>query len=175
MRGITLDRIVYFVLAVIVTGAVQAHAETISGKPTIVDGDTIEIGSEKIRLHGIDTPEPAQPYGKDATNALARLAEGKEVRCAGWERDAFERLIAICHAGQINLNEEMMIEGMAWAFVKYSHDYFGLEMAAREDHRGIWKDKPERPWEFRAKRWEAAAQDAPKGCPIKGNINEDGT
>ena len=32
-----------------------AHAD-ITGKPRVVDGDTIHIGKTKIRLHGIDAP-----------------------------------------------------------------------------------------------------------------------
>jgi endonuclease YncB( thermonuclease family) len=31
-----------------------AHAETISGSAVIVDGDTLEIGSQAIRICGID-------------------------------------------------------------------------------------------------------------------------
>ena len=34
----------------------QAHAD-ITGKPRIIDGDTIHINQTKIRLHGIDAPE----------------------------------------------------------------------------------------------------------------------
>ena len=32
----------------------------ITGKPRVVDGDTIHIGKTKIRLHGIDAPEMKQ-------------------------------------------------------------------------------------------------------------------
>ncbi len=38
---------------------VTALAE-ITGKPRIIDGDTIEIGGARIRLHGIDAPEAGQ-------------------------------------------------------------------------------------------------------------------
>jgi hypothetical protein len=38
---------------------------------------------------------------------------------------------------------------------------------------GLWQTSFEPPWEYRAKRWEVAVQDAPDGCPIKGNINRD--
>ena len=32
----------------------------ITGKPRVIDGDTIEIAGERIRLHGIDAPESKQ-------------------------------------------------------------------------------------------------------------------
>ena len=32
----------------------------ITGKPRIIDGDTLEIAGERIRLHGIDAPESGQ-------------------------------------------------------------------------------------------------------------------
>ena len=44
----------------------------------IVDGDTVYTkDGTKIRLHGIDTPERDQPYGKQATRALDRLIKTK--------------------------------------------------------------------------------------------------
>ena len=36
------------------------YADTITGKAIIVDGDTISINKNKIRLHGIDAPEIKQ-------------------------------------------------------------------------------------------------------------------
>ena len=40
-----------------------AHAD-ITGKPRIVDGDTIHINQTKIRLHGIDAPEMDEIAGE---------------------------------------------------------------------------------------------------------------
>ncbi len=44
---------------VILAGGSAAHAE-VTGKPRVVDGDTIEVAGERIRLHGIDAPEAKQ-------------------------------------------------------------------------------------------------------------------
>ena len=49
-----------------------AHAADLTGKPRIVDGDTIWIGGTKIRLHGIDAPEAKQTCKK---------GDGNEYRC----------------------------------------------------------------------------------------------
>jgi hypothetical protein len=48
------------------------------------------------------------------------------------------------------------------------------ENAARAAGRGLWQTTFETPWDHRAHRWEAAVQEAPQGCPIKGNISKDG-
>jgi len=40
-----------------------AHAD-ITGKPRVVDGDTIHIGKTKIRLHGVDAPEMDEIAGE---------------------------------------------------------------------------------------------------------------
>jgi len=37
-----------------------AYAEELRGEPSIVDGDTVVVSGEKIRLHGIDSPESKQ-------------------------------------------------------------------------------------------------------------------
>ncbi len=52
----------------------------VTGTASVIDGDTIEVHGQRIRLHGIDAPESRQrcrldgkPWqcGKDAANALA--------------------------------------------------------------------------------------------------------
>jgi hypothetical protein len=49
-----------------------------------------------------------------------------------------------------------------------------VEEAAKAAGRGLWQTTFEGPWVYRSQRWEAAAQEAPEGCPIKGNINREG-
>ena len=45
--------------AVLVFLALPALAD-VTGKPRVIDGDTIEVGTERVRLHGIDAPEAGQ-------------------------------------------------------------------------------------------------------------------
>ena len=37
-----------------------------------------------------------------------------------------------------------------------------------------WQADSEPPWDYRARRWQVAEQEAPEGCPIKGNISDNG-
>ena len=85
----------------ILAGASDAQAD-VTGKPRVIDGDTIEIAGERIRLHGIDAPEAKQtcewpgktiPCGRLATLALMDLTVGVEVTCKTREKDRYGRWV----------------------------------------------------------------------------------
>ena len=176
--------IVAFTLAALFS-TTATKAEKLSGIPSIVDGDTIDIEGTRIRLHGIDTPEPAQrcnkagaatwKCGDAATDRLTELMSGP-VTCSGNDYDDTNRLIAICrNADGTDLNQLMVSEGYAWAFRRYSEDYVVQEEQAKSQKIGIWQSDTETPWDFRASRWVSAMNEAPdKKCPIKGNISNNG-
>src|SRR5688500_11882561 len=75
------------------------------GSAIVNDGDSLTIGGERIRLRGIDAPELDQTCRRDGEDyacgrrskqALAALIDGRPVKCEGWERDRFRRLLAVC-------------------------------------------------------------------------------
>lgn len=162
----------------------NALAAQISGVAKVTDGDTITVGVVRIRLHGIDAPEAGQQCrrasgrswqcGTEATNYLARIAEGRMVECEGRDRDAYGRVIAVCRAVGIDVGGALIDRGLAWAFLRYSDDYQAREAEARSARRGVWDGDAEAPWDYRANRWARAVEAAPGGCPIKGNINRRG-
>lgn len=160
-----------------------ASALELSGIPEISDGDTLRIGDQKIRLHGIDAFENGQDCergtrryncGAAAENALRALAKDG-LTCQGDSVDGYDRLIAVCRARGRDVNAAMVTSGHALAFRRYSKDYVAEEAEAKASGAGAWAGTFITPWDFRAVRWNAASQLAPDpDCPIKGNINRKG-
>ena len=156
----------------------------LAGQVIIVDGDTLELNGIKHRLHGIDTPEAGQKCNKSgggtwrcgdaATKALIVLTRGKDVTCDNRGLDDFQRVISVCVADGVNLNDTMVRRGYAWAFREFSNDYVSAETEARNARLGIWQAPTQSAKEFRTERWKVAKQVSPNGCPIKGNISGNG-
>ena len=122
-------------------------------------GTVIWIGETKIRLHGIDAPEMKQTCktskGKKqmcsilAKQALERLVKGQDVICKGDKRDRYNRLLGVCYVGPFNINEQMVVDGWAMAYRKYSTDYVRAETFAKSRREGLWRGEFEPPWEWR--------------------------
>ena len=148
-------------LLILIVIASSAHADDLKGKPRIVDGDTIWIGPTKIRLYGIDAPETKQECqqadgseyrcGEASTDALRILIASNPVRCEGDTYDRYKRLIAVCYSGTVNLNAELVRQGWALAYRRYSKDYISVEKEAQEAKRGMWAGFFEPPWKWRRK------------------------
>jgi endonuclease YncB( thermonuclease family) len=162
----------------------SASAGDLTGPARIVDGDTVEVNGTTVRLSGIDAPEAGQrcalpsgktwPCGEMAMERLVMLSEGG-ISCSGTTTDLYGRLLGACTSSDgRNVNEVMVAEGLAWAFRKYSSDYAAAEESAKAARSGVWQAATQTPWDYRADKWNTATQTAPKGCPIKGNISDNG-
>lgn len=125
----------------------------------IKDGDTFKVlynNSEiTIRLNHIDCPEKKQPYGKKAKSKASDLCFGKIVKIvSNGKKDRYKRLIAEVYFNNININKELVKNGLAWHFKKYSSDveYAKIERQARKSKVGLWQEKnPIAPWDWRKK------------------------
>lgn len=176
-------------IAALVSAAATA-ADTLSGVASVIDGDTIEVHGQRIRLHGIDAPESRQlcrrpggaawRCGQQAALALSdRIGRGT-VSCAVKDRDRYGRLVAACSRDREDLNRWMVEQGWAVAYRRYARDYVTAEDAARAAGRNLWAGEFVMPWDWR--RGErlvgeggGGTSDAHKpGCDIKGNIGASG-
>jgi endonuclease YncB( thermonuclease family) len=138
-----------------------AQAADLSGVPRIVDGDTLAIGTTKVRLEGIDAPETDQiclnangvhwTCGIDARDQLAARIAGREINCTSNGTDVYRRTLAICSLAGEDLNGWMVQQGWALAYVKYSSAYRQVEEDARANQRGLWQGAFIAPWDWRHK------------------------
>lgn len=142
--------------------ASASGAPLIQGTASVIDGDTIEIHGERIRLDAIDAPEHSQlcldaagnryRCGQKSAFALADMIGRSTVTCEPKGHDRYRRTIAVCFSGETNLNAWMLAQGWAVAFRKYGIDYIGEEDNARLARRGIWAGSFEMPWDWRARK-----------------------
>lgn len=146
------------ILLLALTGAVPAYGADLAGQASVIDGDTIEIHGQRIRLHGIDAPESAQkclrgserwPCGRRAAFALADRVANNTVRCDQRDIDRYGRIIATCSVGADDLNAWLVRNGWALAYQRYSKDYVAEERAARQARSGIWAGSFVPPWDWR--------------------------
>jgi hypothetical protein len=92
---------------------------------------------------------------------------GKKVRIEWMERDRYGRILGHVYLGDRWINRELVEEGFAWHFKRYSADQrlADAENAARTARKGLWSDKePQPPWDLRA--YKRALAKAKKLTPL---------
>ncbi len=158
-------------------------AESRHGRAEAIDGDSLTLAGEEMRLHGIDAPEwhqscaldgREQACGVAARDALAALLAGGPVTCRWEDRDTYGRALATCFRGKENLNATLVAQGHALAYRRYSTTYVAEEDAARRARRGLWAGSFEAPAAWRARERRKAQAEVPAECPVKGNVNRAG-
>ena len=136
----------------------------VGGPATVIDGDTLVVADERVRLEGIDAPEADQtcrrageryPALRHRGNASAAVAD------RGWH----------CHvqdqrpgsggpAGRLvsagGSDGPRRVAGAAWACAglsallqRYSTQYVIQEDHARQERSGLWTGEFVAPWDWR--------------------------
>jgi endonuclease YncB( thermonuclease family) len=158
-------------------------AASLIGTAEIIDGDTIKIAGQPVRLFGIDAPEGRQrceanganyECGRRATEFLSNLISGRSVECNIVGVDRFERSLGVCVVDGAEINRRMVQAGWALAFVKYSNRYATDEKGARSSKAGVWAGRFSDPWDWRLEAATAAQKTITGNCTIKGNIARSG-
>ena len=133
--------------------------ETISGRPRVVDGDTLDVAGHRIRLFGIDAAESRQTCrdgrgrtyacGAEARRALIVAIRGNAVSCTP-VGESYGRDVAICMAGSRDLSEVMVRNGNAIELPQHSNGrYADAEREARSAKRGLWAGDFQQPADWR--------------------------
>jgi endonuclease YncB( thermonuclease family) len=197
----SMPRLPVLSLLLVATACGGDTPDAISGRVTVVDGDSFEIGETRVRLNAIDAPEGRQTCvrggaiwrcGTAAAAKLRALVAGRTVSCTKKDEDSYHRMVAVCSNGSADLGSAMVSAGLALAYRQYGDDYAAEENAARAARRGLWASEFTPPWELR--RSEAGTAQTPRprrenrsdrpsraaapqgraGCVIKGNISDAG-
>lgn len=113
----------------------------------IADGDTLTCLTAakqpiKVRLHAIDAPEKQQAFGQQAKKHLSDLVYNQTVTLNITDTDRYGRTVAdIQLLGSLNVNQQMVKDGYAWAYRRYGGTrYAPEEKAARKAKLGLWRD-----------------------------------
>ena len=128
------------------------------GQPRVIDGDTLHVRGERIRLFGIDAPELGQPWwdeggeeqdaGEVAKQALEGLIEGKRLAVKVLREDQYQRAIAIVKVDGKDVARALVSQG--WAFASPgSARYRRTGLSARRRRRGFWRGDVTMPWDYR--------------------------
>lgn len=130
----------------------------ITGTASVIDGDTLEIHGQRIRLHAIDAPEGRQTClrngkawrcGQASALALSEKIGRRPVQCEQVDIDRYKRIVAKCFVGSEDLGNWLVGQGLAVAYRRYGADYLEAEKSANSARRGMWGTEFVMPWEWR--------------------------
>jgi endonuclease YncB( thermonuclease family) len=167
-----------FLTAVIVALVSSAAlADPIIGQASVIDGDTLEIHGQRIRLSGIDAPESSQlcrgddslqyRCGAKAANELDEHIAGRPVNCEGVGRDQYGRTVAVCSIDGEDIAAWLVRAGLAFDWPRYSRGkYAGAQKEAERAGQGIWAGSYVVPWAYRACIRDGGR---PSGCSDDAN------
>lgn len=124
--------------------------------PKVIDGDTIDISGQRIRLACVDTPESwykgnAQycldnetDCGKLAKDFLKDKVAGGIVTCDAISKDVYNRWLGLCYVEKnkekININIALVSNGYAWYYDGGHHcDHIKpIFLNAKKENRGLF-------------------------------------
>ncbi len=130
----------------------------ISDQAKVLDGDTLLIAGEKLRLTGVDAPEADQicrrdgrdwPCGREAVRSLRRHLGDEVIHCRSRARDNFGRSVVTCTKKDgTDINAWLVREG--WAITDgFAAPYAAEEREAKAAKRGIWSGTFDNPADWR--------------------------
>lgn len=135
---------------------------TVIGTVTqVLDGDTLRLGTQKIRLWGADALESNQVCvnaqqqtwrcGAQARSRLADLVQNQEVTCTV-KGISYDRLVAQCMLRGEDLSRMMVREGWSFDCARYSRGTYAADQTlAQAARHGAWSGEFTWPWLTRSR------------------------
>ncbi|WP_431270702.1 thermonuclease family protein [Dankookia sp. P2] len=120
-----------------------------AGEVRVLDGETLRLGDQVLRLQAVQAPARGQARCRDAAGgttdcgaaaaeALARLVAGRDLACQISGADRRGRALGTCEAGGIELGAALVAAGWALASGSAAPGLAAAEAAARQGGRGLW-------------------------------------
>jgi endonuclease YncB( thermonuclease family) len=139
----------------------QLAAPDLTGRASVVDGDTIEIAGTRIRIHGVDAPESRQECtaqgkawrcGQQAALELSAWLATATVTCSQVATDRYKRIVARCQARGQDIGSWLVGNGWALDWPQYSRGEYRVQQeAAKAGRLGVWRGEFKEPWLWRKK------------------------
>ena len=71
---------------------------------------------------------------------MAELVAGKRVKIKEKGKDRYKRVLGVVFLNKSDINEQMVLNGYAWAYTRYSKDYVSEHNKARASKFGLWQE-----------------------------------
>ncbi|MCC5982642.1 MAG: thermonuclease family protein [Oceanicaulis sp.] len=144
--------IIALVLATVLAGMMGASSGPVaSANVRVIDGDTIVLDGERIRIVGMDACELGQTMivdgrewdcGEAGRIRMVQLIGSNAVRCEGERRDVYGRRVARCFVGELDLGRQLVAEGLAVVYRfrgrPTAPELVAVEAEARRAGIGLW-------------------------------------
>lgn len=167
--------------------ALALQADPIVGRASVIDGDTLEIRGQRIRLWGIDAPERGQTCerggetyrcGTEAARLLDQALADRTVTCTPRGRpDRYGLMVAGCTyqttpeggviVGIQDVGGYMITMGYAVDYPRYSDGFYGPSQRSSQRRRvGLWAGEFQMPWEWRRERGVSPSRSWGRSCHL---------
>lgn len=117
------------VLAMVLVAS-TAYAAEVTGPGRVVDGDTVDVGSVRVRLKGVDAAESGSVLGETATRVMKEIVGGSVLRCELTGEKTWKREVGYCFTlDGVDIGLAIIERGAALACARYSTRYVKYEKA----------------------------------------------